>query len=72
MSIKINSKFLRKFILIDNNSIQFSIQANKVIEQRERNFVCITFYQGKSLVGRFYNYSSLICLDEKSISTKIH
>ena len=70
--MKIKSEILRKYVLVDNNGIQFGIQANKIIEERERDFVCVTFYEGKSLVGRFYNYSSLVQLDEKPISSKIH
>ena len=70
--MKIKSEFLKKYVLVDSNGNQFGIQANKIIEERERDFVCITFYEGKSLVARFYNYSSLLELDEKPISSKIH
>lgn len=72
MPIKINSEILRKYILIDNKGIQFGIQANNVVEERTKDFICITFWEGKTIIGRFYNYSSLVCLDEKPINTKIH
>ena len=41
--MKIKSEFLKKYVLVDSNGNQFGIQANKIIEERERDFVCILF-----------------------------
>lgn len=70
--MKINNKIPKKYVVHDQNGNSFGMLADKVVEEREREFVCVTLYLDKKLVGRFYDYGSIIPLDEKPTSDKIH
>ena len=66
------SKTKQKFFLTDSSGNRFGLQATKVIEERENDYVCVTFYENKKIIGRFYNYTSLVLIDEEPINQTIN
>jgi len=70
--MKINNKIPKKYVIHDQNGNSFGMLADKVVEERERDFVCITLYLDKKLVGRFYDYSSIVPLEERIENGTLH
>ncbi len=66
------SKIKRKFFLTDRHGNKFGLQATKVIEEREKDYICVTFYEDKKIIGRFYDYASLVLIDEEPINETIN
>jgi len=66
------SNIKRKYFLTDSCGNRFGLQATKVVEEREKDYVCITFYEDKKIIGRFYDYASLVLIDEEPINQTIN